>query len=116
MAVGDGANDVNMIQKAHVGIGLYGKEGSQAASFSDYALPNFKSLRRLLFWHGRGFGVRLSNFIRHYLWKSAIYAINHLYFNLQNGFSGQTLYSDLFYALYDVNITSFGILYYTVFD
>ena len=41
LAIGDGANDVNMIQSAHVGVGIYGKEGNQAASFSDYAIPNF---------------------------------------------------------------------------
>jgi len=38
LAVGDGANDVNMILKAHVGIGIAGKEGMQAASVSDYAI------------------------------------------------------------------------------
>ena len=41
LAVGDGANDVNMIQTAHLGIGIMGKEGNQAAAFSDYAIPNF---------------------------------------------------------------------------
>ena len=41
LAIGDGANDVNMIQSANIGIGIYGREGNQAASFSDYAIPNF---------------------------------------------------------------------------
>ena len=31
LAIGDGANDVNMIKKAHVGVGLFGKEGMRAA-------------------------------------------------------------------------------------
>ena len=53
LSVGDGSNDVNMIQAAHVGIGLMGKEGNQAASFSDYALADFRSLRKLILWHGR---------------------------------------------------------------
>lgn len=38
LAIGDGANDVNMIQKAHVGVGIFGKEGYQAAGNSDYAI------------------------------------------------------------------------------
>ena len=42
--MGDGANDCNMIQEAHVGVGLYGKEGMRAVQSSDYALVNFKSL------------------------------------------------------------------------
>ena len=39
LAIGDGANDVNMIQQAHIGVGVFGKEGNQAACFSDYAIP-----------------------------------------------------------------------------
>jgi len=41
LAIGDGANDVNMIQSADLGFGLMGKEGNQAAAFADYALPKF---------------------------------------------------------------------------
>jgi len=59
LAIGDGANDVNMIQSADVGFGLMGKEGNQAAAFADYACPRFKDLRRALFWHGRSYGVRM---------------------------------------------------------
>lgn len=56
LSIGDGANDVNMIQAAHIGIGIMGKEGNQAAAFSDYAVPEFRCLRKLMFWHGRQFG------------------------------------------------------------
>lgn len=38
LAIGDGANDVSMIQAAHVGVGVYGREGTQALSASDYAI------------------------------------------------------------------------------
>ena len=53
MAIGDGANDVNMITAAHVGIGIRGVEGQQAARAGDYAIGEFKFLRRLLLFHGR---------------------------------------------------------------
>lgn len=53
LAIGDGANDVNMITAAHVGIGIRGVEGQQAARASDYAIGEFKILRRLLLYHGR---------------------------------------------------------------
>jgi len=52
-AVGDGGNDVGMIQKAHVGIGIKGKEGMQAALASDFSIEKFKYLNKLLLWHGR---------------------------------------------------------------
>ena len=41
LAIGDGANDVNMIISAHVGVGILSKEGNQASSFADYAMPDF---------------------------------------------------------------------------
>jgi len=53
LAIGDGANDVAMIQAAHVGIGISGQEGMQAVNASDYAIAQFKYLRRLLLLHGR---------------------------------------------------------------
>ena len=52
LAVGDGANDVAMIQAANVGVGISGQEGMQAASASDYAIGQFRFLRRLLLVHG----------------------------------------------------------------
>ena len=82
LAIGDGANDVNMIQSAHIGVGVFGKEGNQAAQFSDYAIPEFRMLRRLLFWHGRSFGVRFSNFVKWFMWKSMNFSFILLFFNL----------------------------------
>ena len=47
-----GANDVSMIRSAHVGVGISGKEGRQAANSSDYSIAQFRFLARLLFVHG----------------------------------------------------------------
>lgn len=53
LAIGDGANDVNMITAAHVGVGILGVEGRQAARASDYSIAQFSFLKRLMFVHGR---------------------------------------------------------------
>ena len=82
LSIGDGANDVNMIQTANVGVGIFGKEGNQATGFSDYAIPQFKDLRRLLFWHGRQFGVNFINYTKLYIHKSSAFAICLFYYNL----------------------------------
>ena len=58
LAVGDGANDIAMIQEAHVGIGITGKEGLQAARSSDYSIAQFRFLTKLLLVHGRWNYVR----------------------------------------------------------
>ena len=53
LAVGDGANDVLMLQEAHIGVGIYGKEGFLAANSSDYSIKEFSHLLPLLQVHGR---------------------------------------------------------------
>ena len=58
LAIGDGANDIAMIQEAHVGIGITGKEGLQAARASDYSIAQFRFLNKLLLVHGRWNYVR----------------------------------------------------------
>ncbi|CAF0851825.1 unnamed protein product [Rotaria sordida] len=67
-AIGDGGNDVSMIQSAHVGIGIVGKEGKQASLAADFSINQFSYLSRLLFIHGRYNYKRaaaLSQFIIH---------------------------------------------------
>lgn len=67
-AIGDGGNDVSMIQAADVGIGIVGKEGRQASLAADFSILQFSYLQRLLLWHGRNSykrSARLGNFVIH---------------------------------------------------
>lgn len=67
-AVGDGGNDVSMIQEANVGIGIIGKEGMKASLAADFSVKQFSAITRLLLWHGRNAyqrSARLSQFIIH---------------------------------------------------
>ena len=105
LAIGDGANDVNMIQTAHIGVGIIGKEGSQASSFSDFAIGKFKYLRRLLFWHGSSFGYNMTNFICLIISKSIISGATKLVFNLFTGFSASDFVDDFFFTMYAVFLT-----------
>ena len=52
-AIGDGGNDVAMIQCANIGIGILGKEGQQASFAADVSLEEFRYIAPLLLWHGR---------------------------------------------------------------
>lgn len=92
LAIGDGSNDVAMIHTAHIGIGLYGVEGTEAASNADYAIAEFKHLRRLIFFHGMNISQKMNLFIQLFLFKSTMFAIVPLYFAFYNGFSGQVSY------------------------
>eukprot|EP01122_Echinamoeba_exundans_P012832 TRINITY_DN5485_c0_g1_i1.p1 TRINITY_DN5485_c0_g1~~TRINITY_DN5485_c0_g1_i1.p1 ORF type:complete len:1142 (+),score=257.53 TRINITY_DN5485_c0_g1_i1:61-3486(+) len=67
-AIGDGGNDVSMIQAADVGLGIVGKEGKQASLAADFSINQFSYISRLLLWHGRNSykrSARLSQFIIH---------------------------------------------------
>jgi P-type E1-E2 ATPase len=93
LAVGDGGNDVNMIQSASIGVGIMGKEGNQAAQFSDYAIPNFQGINKLVFVHGMPFGQRMIIFlIPMNLFKGLIYCTGTFVANFYNGFSGVALF------------------------
>jgi len=63
LAIGDGANDVSMIQAAHVGVGISGVEGLQAARSADVAISQFRYLKKLLLVHGAWSYRRLSKLI-----------------------------------------------------
>lgn len=68
-AIGDGANDVSMIQEAHVGLGIYGKEGNSAAKSSDFCFAKFKFLKRILIKHGYLYYNRTAVLIQYFFYK-----------------------------------------------
>lgn len=72
LAIGDGANDVSMIQRADIGIGISGKEGMQAVMASDFAISKFKYLEKLLLVHGHWCYDRLARMILYFLYKNAV--------------------------------------------
>lgn len=72
LAIGDGANDVSMIQAADVGIGISGQEGMQAVMASDFALSRFKFLERFLLVHGHWSYDRLANMVLYFFYKNAV--------------------------------------------
>lgn len=74
-AIGDGANDVSMIQEAHVGLGIVGKEGRQAALCADFAFANFAMLKRVLLVHGYYFSHRLSMLVLYFFYKNMVFML-----------------------------------------
>ncbi|GLB34568.1 putative cation transport ATPase (P-type) (TC 3.A.3) family, type IV subfamily protein [Lyophyllum shimeji] len=72
LAIGDGANDVSMIQSADVGVGIAGEEGLQAVNSSDYAIAQFRFLKRLLLVHGHWSYARNGNMILNFFYKNIV--------------------------------------------
>ena len=101
LAIGDGANDVGMIQEAQVGVGISGKEGRQAVNSSDFAIAQFKFLRRLLLVHGRWNYRRLSKCILFSFYKNIVLTMILFYFEAFAAFSGKSLFEDMVYSGYN---------------
>ncbi|GFG30600.1 hypothetical protein Cfor_10512 [Coptotermes formosanus] len=115
-AIGDGANDVSMIQEAHVGLGIMGKEGWQAVRCSDFAFARFKFLRRVLLVHGHWYYIRVANLVQYFFYKNIVFIIPQLYYAFSNVFSTQPLYDTMFLTLYNVLFTSLPVLVYGLFE
>jgi P-type E1-E2 ATPase len=88
LSIGDGANDVSMILEAHIGVGIRGKEGTQAVRSADYAISQFRFLERLLLVHGRFGYKRVSQMICYYFYKNVVLVFTEVHFAYNNGYSG----------------------------
>ncbi len=93
-SIGDGANDVAMIQEAHVGIGIRGVEGTQAVQASDFAISQFRFLQALLLDHGRGAYRRVAMFMCYYFYKNIALVMCDAIYAWFNGYSGTILFWD----------------------
>ena len=116
LAIGDGANDVSMINEAHIGVGIKGKEGTQAARASDYAICEFKYLRQLLFYHGREAYRKNAYCVCYNFYKNFLLVSPQLWNGILSYFSGQSVYEALTYQLFNPIFTSLPICWFGVFD
>nr|DBA23623.1 TPA: hypothetical protein GDO54_014516 [Pyxicephalus adspersus] len=116
LAIGDGANDVNMIKTAHIGVGISGQEGMQAVMSSDYSFAQFRYLQRLILVHGRWSYIRMCKFLSFFFYKNFAFTLVHFWYSFFNGFSAQTVYEDWFIALYNVLYSSLPVLLVGLLD
>lgn len=115
LGIGDGANDVGMIQSAHVGVGISGLEGMQAVNSADFALGRFYYLKRLLLVHGRNNYRRTAKMIVIILYKNVFMIIAQVIFSAYNGFSGQKFYMQLGVEGYNLLFTN-SVIITVLFD
>jgi len=116
LSIGDGENDVNMIKTAHIGIGIYGKEGSQAAYNSDYAFYEFKYLKRLLFANGRFILLRNSYLYNLFFSKNFVYTLQYLLFNFFSLYSGTFLFDDFYHSMFNTFVSIVPLVTYSVLE
>eukprot|EP01135_Chromosphaera_perkinsii_P002766 Nk52_evm134s226 gene=Nk52_evmTU134s226 len=114
LAIGDGGNDVAMIQAANVGVGIVGKEGLQAVRASDFCISRFYFLVRLMLIHGR-WSYNRTSFIALYSFQKSIYiCLMQVMFNFFAGFSGASFFDTLQLSTYNVVFTGIPIIFYVL--
>lgn len=116
LAIGDGANDVGMIQEADIGVGISGVEGMQAVMASDFSIAQFRFLERLLVVHGHWCYKRIAQMICYFFYKNIAFGLTLFYFEAFTGFSGQSVYDDWYMLLFNVILTSLPVISLGVFE
>ena len=116
LAIGDGANDVSMIQEADVGIGISGVEGMQAVMASDYAIAQFRYLSRLLLVHGHWCYYRIAEMILLFFYKNLIMIVALFCFQMFCGFTAQLLFEFTYIMFYNLIFTSLPVTILAVLD
>lgn len=110
LAIGDGANDLAMISASHVGVGISGKEGLQAARVADYAIAQFRFLQRLLLVHGRWNYVRTAKFVLATFWKEMFFYLPTALYQRYNGYTGTSLYESASLTVFNTLFTSLAVI------
>lgn len=116
LAIGDGANDIAMIQEAHVGIGITGKEGLQAARTSDYSIAQFRFLLKLLLVHGRWNYIRTCKYTLGTFWKEMLFYLTQALYQRYAGYTGTSLYESWSLSMFNTLFTSLPVIFMGTFE
>ncbi|POM70528.1 P-type ATPase (P-ATPase) Superfamily [Phytophthora palmivora] len=117
LSIGDGANDVPMIQSAHIGVGISGQEGLQAVNSSDYALGQFRFLSNLILVHGRWNYNRIAALVVYTFYKNIVYNVSMFWYTLwPTAYSGTMIYSALIQQAYNLCFTAIPIVVFSAYD
>ncbi|KAG6744392.1 hypothetical protein POTOM_053112 [Populus tomentosa] len=116
LAIGDGANDVSMIQMADVGVGICGQEGRQAVMASDFAMGQFRFLKRLLLVHGHWNYQRMGYLVLYNFYRNAVFVLMLFWYILFTAFSTTSALTDWSSVLYSVVYTSVPTIVVGILD
>lgn len=116
LAIGDGANDVAMIQAAHCGVGISGQEGLQAANSADFSIAQFRFLVEMLLIHGRNNYRRMSTMVMYIFYKNMVLTLATFFYAIYSAWSAQKFYLEMVSTFFNVIWTLVPIIITTIFD
>lgn len=110
LAIGDGANDIAMIQAANIGVGIAGREGLQAARSSDFSIGQFRFLLKLLLVHGRWNYLRTCEYILATFYKEFMFYMSQVIYQRNTMFTGTSLFESWSISMYNTLFTSLCVI------
>ncbi|KAK3335700.1 hypothetical protein B0T19DRAFT_15834 [Cercophora scortea] len=116
LSIGDGANDVAMIQEADVGVGIAGEEGRQAVMSSDYAIGQFRFLQRLVLVHGRWSYRRLAETISNFFYKNMVWTWALFWYQAFCDFDISYIFDYTYILMFNLFFTSVPVILMGVLD
>lgn len=116
LAIGDGANDVSMIQEADIGIGIVGVEGRQAAMSADFAMGQFRFLQRMLLVHGRWSYQRVAGMIDNLLFQNFMFSMTLFWYGIYNQYDESYLYDYTYLTLFNSLFVSIPVVVRGILD
>ncbi|GAA5863156.1 hypothetical protein JCM3774_001439 [Rhodotorula dairenensis] len=116
LAIGDGANDVAMIQEAHIGVGIAGLEGAQASMSADYAVGQFRFLTKLLLVHGRWCYIRVADMHANFFYKNIVWTLTLFLYQIFCNFDATYLYEYTLLMLFNLVFTSLPVAILGILD
>ncbi|KAL2261694.1 hypothetical protein VTK26DRAFT_3594 [Humicola hyalothermophila] len=116
LSIGDGANDVAMIQEADVGVGIAGVEGRQAVMSSDYAIGQFRFLQRLVLVHGRWSYRRLAESISNFFYKNMVWTWAIFWYQIFCNFDISYIFEYTYILMFNLFFTSVPVILMGVLD
>jgi phospholipid-translocating ATPase len=116
LSIGDGANDVAMIQEADVGVGIAGLEGRQAVMSSDYAIGQFRFLQRLVLVHGRWSYRRVAESISNFFYKNMIWVWAIFWYQIFADFDISYIFDQTYITMFNLFFTSVPVILMGVLD
>ncbi|KAL1641076.1 phospholipid transporting ATPase [Diplodia intermedia] len=116
LSIGDGANDVAMIQEAHVGVGIAGEEGRAAVMSSDYAIGQFRFLTRLILVHGRWSYRRLAETIANFFYKNLVWTFALFWYQIYDNFDCAYIFDYTYIIMYNLAFTSLPVILMGILD
>lgn len=116
LSIGDGANDVAMIQEADVGVGIAGVEGRQAVMSADYAIGQFRFLQRLILVHGRWSYRRMAEAIANFFYKNMIWTFTIFWYQIWCNYDITYLFEYTYIILFNLIFTSIPPIVIGVLD